>query len=87
MLTITTDEDHVESLRRVARSVGRDCAHDQAWKALLFSSLSSSDIAKPGGAFEPVFRYADIDEAVALVPKHHTSSLFTTRVSFLGRRS
>jgi hypothetical protein len=65
---VTTDSNYLDSLRRVAQSIGRDDGYQQAWRGLWFAPLEVFDLERPERVFDPVWRYADEDAPVSLVP-------------------
>src|SRR5262249_30654065 len=67
VLTIAPSRDYMQSLRRVARDIGRDAAHPRAWRGLLFTWSEAFDLTQPERTLEPIFYYADEDTPVALV--------------------
>lgn len=76
VLLVTTDPDYVASLRRTALSVGRcpeDCTrrhqHYPTWKGFLFSHLGNFDLARPHQSLEAIFRYADDETPISLIPR------------------
>ncbi len=76
VLLVTADPAYVNSLRRIALPVGRcpdDCTrrhqHYPAWKGLMFSHLGHFDLAKPQQSLEAIFRYADDDATISLMPQ------------------
>lgn len=68
VITVTNDEDYLQSLRRIAREIGRNRAHRRSWRALMFTHLGAFDLEEPAKLLSPIFRYADSAEPVSLVP-------------------
>lgn len=68
VLTVTHDRGYVDSLRRTALPIGRSEQHQETWKALMFTHMQAFDLHHPERILEPIFRYADEDTPVALVP-------------------
>jgi hypothetical protein len=67
VLTITTDPDYVDSLRRIAREIGVTAHHPKPWRGLLFAHAGTLDLRDPARALQPIFHYADQEAPVALL--------------------
>jgi hypothetical protein len=57
----------MHSLRRVARTIGRDSTHPNTWKALLFTHAGEISLRSPDKVLSPIWLYADSDTPVSLV--------------------
>ena len=66
ILTVTTDPDYMNSLRRIAQSVGRSSQYPTAWKGLWFSHTSAYDLEYPDRIFNPIWYHADDNTPVSL---------------------
>lgn len=67
VLTITHDPDYMNSLRRIAREVGRDNSHRSTWKALLFTNVRNYSLNHATKTLEPIWFYADEETPIKLI--------------------
>src|SRR5262245_42647753 len=68
VLTVCEDGEHLEALRRTAVRVSTDEGHPRAWKGFWFTTTSSYGLEEPERVLGRVFRYADGEETVSLLP-------------------
>ena len=68
VLFVGVDAAHCESLRRAARPIGHSVGYDQTWRGLFFSHLDAFNLDDPEGILGPIWRYADEDTPVSLLP-------------------
>lgn len=68
VMTVTTDPRQRDALRQIASQIGRNREYPKAWKALLFADRGEFSLEDPARILQPIFRYADSDETVPLVP-------------------
>lgn len=67
VLTITHDPDYMNSLRRIAKEVGRNNSHQSTWKALLFTNVQSYNLNHTKNILEAIWYYADEEKPVTLI--------------------
>lgn len=66
VLTVAKDAQHRDSLRRVARIVGRHSQFRSAWRGLMFADLSGFSLHNPTHLFDSIFVAADSEERIPL---------------------
>lgn len=71
VLTVTVREQHMNSLRRIAQSIGRDRNHQNSWKGLMFTHSTAYSLDAPNQILDPIFRYADDERTITLIPRRN----------------
>jgi len=66
VLTVTTDPSYMNSLGRIAQSIGNNPQYRSAWKGLWFTHVDTYDLQFPEQILEPIWFYADDDTPAGL---------------------
>ena len=67
VLTVTTDPAYMNSLRRIAQSVGSNSEYHSAWKGLWFTHVNTYDLKSFDRILDSIWYYADDDTPVSLI--------------------
>jgi hypothetical protein len=66
VLTVTTDPVYMNSLRRIAQSIGSNSQYRSAWKGLWFTHMNTYDLQSPEQILDSIWYYADDETPVSL---------------------